>query len=152
MAALEVRLFPIENGTVLDHLPVGTAKKIVDILRLDHSSGAVTIAINTESKRLGRKDLIFIENRVLTPLEIEKIGLVAHGATWNAVENRDVVSKKIIALPARVEGIVQCLNVNCVSNRDRIPAKFRVLEKPIRAHCLYCERVMSGSEIQSAIR
>ena len=62
----DIRLTPIKNGTALDHLPVGSALKILNILGLDRHDNAVTIAINTESQKKGRKDLVFIEGGALS--------------------------------------------------------------------------------------
>ena len=60
MKADDARLKPISSGTVLDHLPAGTALKILKILNLEKPENAVTVAINTESKsgKEGKKDLV----------------------------------------------------------------------------------------------
>ncbi len=149
---LEIRLTPIKNGTVLDHLPVGSAQHIVSILSLDQSKGAVTIAINTESKRMNQKDLLFIENRELSPTEIEKIGLVANNATWNTIRDGKVVSKAVIPLPKKVEGILPCPNKKCISAVESIPSKFFIKSDPLSAACFYCERILGEKEIASQLK
>lgn len=147
-----IRLTPIDHGTVLDHLPVGTARKILEILRLDHSQGAITLAVNTESKTRGRKDLLFIENRELTGLEVEKIGLIATGATWNTIRNKSVVEKRKIELPSAVEGILVCNNPACITNHESISTKFAVFPNPLKAKCFYCEKILNGADIVLAVK
>ena len=148
----DIRLTPISNGTVLDHLPAGTALRILEILQLSKSDGAVTIAINTESKRLGRKDLVFIEGKELSKNEIGKISLLAQGATLNIIRNREVAKKEKIALPNFVEGVLQCQNPICITNHEKIPTKFLVSNAPLQAKCFYCENRMNEKEIAKAIQ
>jgi aspartate carbamoyltransferase regulatory subunit len=112
----------------------------------------VTIAINTESRKMGRKDLLFIENREFSASDIARIALVAHGGTWNTVRNRAVIIKQKIELPQQVEGILSCVNPNCVTNRDHLPGRFRIRASPLSAKCWYCERVIPGAELYRVIR
>lgn len=146
-----IRLVPISNGTVLDHLPVKTALKILEMLNLNYE-WAVTIAINTESKKLGRKDLIFIDKKALNSAEIEKIGLIAKGATLNIIENSVVKKKEKISLPKKVTGILSCINPNCITNFEGFPTKFSIHESPLEAKCFYCEKTMDEKEIFEKIR
>ena len=148
----DIRLTPISNGTVIDHLPPNTALRILEILNLTHHKSATTVAINTESARLGRKDLIFIEGKELSEGEISKIGLIAHGATANTIKNREVVKKVKIPLPEKAIGIMQCLNPNCISNKEPIETRFSISMGGKRATCFYCERTMNGEEIKKAVK
>ncbi|MBU0635668.1 aspartate carbamoyltransferase regulatory subunit [Candidatus Micrarchaeota archaeon] len=150
---IKFRLTPIANGTVLDHLPVGSAPKLVNLLDLDVSSGAITIAINTESKDgRERKDLLFIENMELTPIDLEKIGLIAHGSTWNLIKNKQVVHKQKIPLPSQVKGVMHCQNPICITNAEPITTQFVILEKPLEAVCYYCERTISEKDLLSSLK
>lgn len=145
---IKFRLTPIDNGTVLDHLPVGTAPRIVALLGLDMTSGTVTMAINTESKNATlRKDLLFIENRELSQSDLEKIGLVAHGATWNTIRHKQVTQKVIIPLPKHVQNVIKCPNPVCITNAESMNTRFRISEKPFEATCFYCERSLSKEDL-----
>lgn len=148
----DVRLTPIKEGTVLDHLPAGTALKILEILQLSKPSKAVTIAINTESKRMGKKDLVFIEGRELKKNEIEKIGLLAKGATMNLIKASEVKSKTTIELPEKATGIIKCMNPKCISAIESLETKFSIMQNPLRAKCNYCEKTMNEKEIANAIK
>jgi len=149
---IKPRLTPIDNGTVLDHLPVGAAPKIVQLLGIDVSSGAVTMAINTESKQRGRKDLLFLENIELGEIDLEKIGLVAQGSTWNTVRNRTVVKKEKILLPSMAHNVIKCPNPMCVTNAETIPTRFFIRENPLHATCFYCERTIGKEDIVKGLR
>ena len=147
----DIRLTPISNGTVLDHLPPKTALKILEILNLDFDS-AVTVAINTESKKMKKKDLIFIEKKFLNEEETEKIGLIAKGATLNIIEDSVVKKKEKIAVPKKAIGILSCLNPNCITNFEQFPTKFSIKENPLQAKCFYCEKTMDEKEILQKIK
>jgi len=59
----------------------------------------------------------------------------------------EVVQKNIVVLPSYVEGVVRCINSNCISNSSEpIKSKFSVLqseEEGVTLRCLYCEHVIS---------
>ena len=147
----DIRLVPISSGTVIDHLPVGTAQRIVKILGLEKPENAITLAINTESKTLGRKDLIFIEGKELSSEEIGKIGFLAEGATLNIISNSEVKKKVKIAMPDQADGLIKCMNPKCVSVIENLPSKFKISKKPLKAKCRYCEKEMGEKEIFDAI-
>ena len=148
----DIRLIPIANGTVLDHLPVGIALRIIEILGLDESHSAVTLAINTESKRLGKKDLVFIEGKELSKEETDKIGLIAAGATLNLIKGSGVRKKEKITMPDHADGLIRCMNPKCITTIEKLPTKFSIRKKPLRAKCEYCEKEMSEQEIFKAIK
>lgn len=82
----------IENGTVVDHIPAGKVLKVLDALRMGTSSAL--IAMNVTSNRMGRKDILKLENIFLTLDQIEKIATVAPSATVNTIRDFKVVGKK----------------------------------------------------------
>ena len=147
----DIRLTPISDGTVLDHLKVGSALKILELLKLENQH-AITLAINTESGKLGRKDLVFIEGKELSAEEINKIALIARGATLNIIKNSNVSSKSRIELPKSVNGAIKCINPNCITNAESIATKFSISDAPLRAKCHYCEREMNESEIFNSVK
>ncbi len=147
----DIRLTPISNGTVLDHLKVGSALKILELLKLGHKN-AITLAINTESGKMVRKDLVFIEGKELTPEEINKIALIARGATLNIIKESNVSSKSKIEIPEFVNGTIKCVNPNCITNAEIIATKFSISAPPLKAKCYYCEREMNESEIFNSVK
>ena len=135
---------PIENGTVLDHLPAKSALQVLKILNLDFES-PVEILINVNSKTNGKKDIIFIENKEITIDEIKKIGLIAMDCTWNIIENKTVTNKQTIKLPENAKNIIICPNSKCITNYENIDTKFKISSENVT--CEYCNRVINNNEL-----
>ena len=138
----ELKIQPIKNGTVIDHITAGNAVKVLRILGIPKSSSStVSVAMNVNSK-YGKKDIVKVENRELDPYEVDKIALIAPKATINIIRDYEVAEKYKVKLPEEVIGIVRCSNPTCVSNsREPVKSRFIVLKKdPIQIKCYYCER------------
>jgi aspartate carbamoyltransferase regulatory subunit len=138
----ELKIPRIKEGTVIDHIPGGNAVKVLRILRIpDESSSVVSVAINVKSK-MGKKDIVKVENRELHPHEVDKIALIAPKATINIIRDYEVAKKHRVQLPDQIVGIMSCSNPTCVSNsREPVKSRFIVTNKdPIQIKCYYCER------------
>ena len=139
----ELKIQPIKNGTVIDHITPGCALKVLKILKIpeERSHSIVSAVMNVKGKR-GKKDIVKIENRELDPHEVDKIALIAPNATINIIRNYEVVEKHKVVVPDEIIGIVKCANPNCISNtKEPIQPKFVVRSrKPLRIQCFYCER------------
>ncbi|HEC89105.1 MAG: aspartate carbamoyltransferase regulatory subunit [Thermoplasmata archaeon] len=132
----------IKDGTVIDHIPAGNAIKVLRILGIpEKTSSIVSVAMNVKS-RIGRKDIVKVENRELARDEVDKIALIAPKATINIIRDYEVVEKHQVELPDELIGIVRCSNPTCISNtREPIESRFKVISKdPPRIVCYYCER------------
>ncbi len=132
----------IRRGTVIDHIPAGKGIKILKILGLETSNERYALISNVESRKLGVKDIVKIENKILSNEELAKIAIIARNATINIIENFEVVRKFKPKLPKLLVGIIRCPNPRCISNADEpIVPKFVVeKEEPLRLRCYYCER------------
>ncbi|HEC82445.1 MAG TPA: aspartate carbamoyltransferase regulatory subunit [Thermoplasmatales archaeon] len=139
----ELKVQPIKDGTVIDHIAPGNALKVLKILGITETQpdSVISIAINVTGKR-GKKDIVKIENRELDTKEVDKIALIAPNATINIIRNTEVVEKRRVEVPNEIVGIVKCANPNCISNRkEPVEPKFIVKSKnPLRIKCYYCER------------
>lgn len=138
----ELKVQPIKDGTVIDHIAAGTALKVLTILGISKNPTAtVSLLMNVPSKKFGRKDIVKIEARELKPREVDKIALIAPDATINIVRDYKVKEKYKVKLPEVVRGIVRCANPNCVSNlKEPIESRFEVISKaPPKLKCYYCE-------------
>nr|WP_321497266.1 aspartate carbamoyltransferase regulatory subunit [uncultured Methanolobus sp.] len=142
----ELRVRRIENGTVIDHITAGKVLSVLKILGLpDSSQGVVSVLINSNGK-YGKKDVVKIENRELNVEEVDRIALIAPNATINIIRDFNVESKKKVHIPSFVEGVVGCINPNCISNSNEpITSKFTVDTENIvlKLRCYYCGRVIS---------
>ena len=143
MSKRELKIPLIKEGTVIDHITAGNAVKVLHILGIpERTKSVVSVAINVKSK-IGRKDIVKVENRELDPKEVNKIALIAPKATINIIRNYEVFKKYHVHIPDEIVGIVKCPNPTCVSNskNEPIESRFLVVSKdPIRIKCYYCER------------
>ena len=143
--AKELRVTPIKNGTVIDHIPGGMALKVLSILGLgEGSETTLSVLMNVKSKNKKRKDIMKVEGRELSRSEVNKIALIAPGATINIIKESEVVKKYQVELADNISGIVKCSNPSCISNsKEPIEAEFKVLARdPPQLVCKYCERVL----------
>lgn len=141
----ELKVQPIRNGTVIDHIPPGRAPKVLNILGLPRPDGTsiVSAVMNVPSKNLSRKDVVKVEDREIRSDELSKIALVAPDVTINVIREFDVAQKSKADLPESVKGVVDCPNPSCVTNHEPTEPTFDVLrEDPPRLQCRYCERVV----------
>ncbi len=139
----ELRVTPIKNGTVIDHIPAGMALKVLRILGIgDSVSSTVTVAMHVPSRIMGWKDIVKVEDRELAAREIDKIALIAPTASVNVIRNYNVAEKHRVTLPDRAVGILKCGNPNCISNtKEPVESEFVVRSKsPLRVFCRFCDR------------
>ena len=150
MADKLLKVQPIRNGTVIDHLRAGTGLKILDILDVADTGNTVSLLINVPSSKQGRKDIIKIEDRELTESETERIALLSPGAHVNIIRNYTVAEKTAVEIPEEVAGVARCPNTNCISNNER-GATSRLLlrsREPVQLACAYCARLVDEEELQ----
>ncbi|MCC8035774.1 MAG: aspartate carbamoyltransferase regulatory subunit [Rikenellaceae bacterium] len=144
---MEVRA--IENGTVIDHIPSESLSKIINILGLDREKNRITIGNNLESKRMGSKAIIKINDRYCRPDEINRIALVAPMARVNIIEDFEVTEKLRVEVPDTVEGFVKCVNPQCITNNEPVATAFTVLKGgDISLKCRYCEKITFQSQLE----
>lgn len=146
----KIKVKKIERGIVIDHMNAGTALRALNALGINAKfPGTVTVAMNVPSDRLGFKDLIKIEGRGIDKKELEKIALIAPTATINIISNFAVAEKYRAQLPGTLEGLVNCPNPNCISNKEGAP-KLSVENKnpPITVRCHFCERLYAQDDLE----
>jgi aspartate carbamoyltransferase regulatory subunit len=142
----ELKIQPIRNGTVIDHIGNGLALevlKIIGVRDLDKDS-TVSIALHVRSEKLGWKDIVKVENMELSPRKVNAIALLAPTATISIIREFKVREKRPVDLPERIAGILQCPNSNCITNQgEPIESEFEVhRRRPVVLKCIYCERLV----------
>ncbi|MBU2618048.1 MAG: aspartate carbamoyltransferase regulatory subunit, partial [Euryarchaeota archaeon] len=137
----------IRNGTVIDHIAPGQALNVLKILGIAGKTDAVVSAVmNVQSKKMGTKDIVKVEDRELKPHEVDKIALIASSATINIIRNYKATKKDNVVLPDAIEGVVRCANPNCIFNtHEPVVSKFTIdkSQRAIRLRCIYCEHIIS---------
>ena len=133
---LEVRA--IENGTVIDHIPSDCLFKIIKILDLEHDTHRITFGTNLESKRMGSKAIIKINDRFCKQDELNRIAIVAPMAKVN------------MTIPETVRGFVRCVNPKCITNNEPVETSFTVIREgeQIALRCKYCEKITHRQQIE----
>lgn len=144
---MEVRA--IENGTVIDHIPADCLFKIINILELNKEKQRITFGMNLESKRMGSKAIIKINERYCQQEEINRIALVAPMAIVNIIKNFEVIEKLSVTVPKHIDGFVRCANPKCITNNEPVKTSFDVIDsEPIALKCKYCEKITYQSQIE----
>ena len=141
----------IRDGTVIDHIPAGRALTVLRILGITGRERLrVAVVMNVESRKLGLKDIVKIEDRHLSPEEVNKIALVAPTATINIVRDYVVVEKRRVELPDIIENILVCPNPTCITRapREELKPRFRVVSRsPMLLQCLYCGTLLGEEQV-----
>jgi aspartate carbamoyltransferase regulatory subunit len=139
----------IQNGTVIDHITVGQALKIVNILQLVKHSKSVTLGLNLPSQSLGYKDIIKIEERELSPAEANQIALLSPQTTISIIKEFEVINKFKVSLPSFIESLIVCPNPKCITNFEPILSYFSIKKRypMITLECKYCRRNFVHEEI-----
>ena len=131
----------IKQGTVIDHILPGRAFDVLKVLGLSNER-SMSILINSQSKKGGKKDILKIEDVELSDEEASRLALVSPHATINIIVKGEVVKKFNAEAPKVVKGILSCSNPNCISNQNEpVASEFRL--GPDGGHryvCTYCER------------
>lgn len=135
----------IKEGTVIDHLSHKTVFDLIKILSLDKvEDGIVTVASNLQSTRSGKKGLIKIGSKFLTPEEVNKIALLSPNARMSIIKDYRVQSKTNLTIPKCIKHIIKCNNPKCISNHEQIITKFHLIEtSPLKVKCNYCEVIIN---------
>ena len=129
----------IQDGYVIDHIHAGRAMRIYRYLELDQLDCSVAIIKNAKSDRMGRKDIIKIDE--LIPLNLEVISSIDSGATVNTIQNGELVHKQRLTVPERVQNVLKCKNPRCITQTEpEIPHVFVLADREkLTYRCYYCD-------------
>lgn len=137
------KVFKIDEGTVIDHITQSMALKIIELLGIQNQ-GIISIGLNFDSAKTGKKDIIKIENVHLDKKHTDLIALLSPKATINIIKNGEVIEKRPIEMPKIIDKVIRCPNPTCVTNKYHdCESKFTVEhydENKTYARCFYCER------------
>jgi aspartate carbamoyltransferase regulatory subunit len=136
----------IRNGIVIDHIKAGQGIRIFNWLGLDKAPYTVAFVVNASSERMGRKDIIKIDNTIAINFDI--LGLIDPHITVNLIENGEVTEKINLKLPERVQDVLICKNPRCITSTEKyIPHIFHLENPEGRTYrCEYCDEVRSAGD------
>jgi aspartate carbamoyltransferase regulatory subunit len=143
----------IKNGTVIDHIAPGQALRITHLLLLQNNKDTVTICLRLPSKTMGSKDLIKVQNRILTDIEANEIVVFAPSATINVIQDFQVTKKINTHLPSIMKKVFICPNPVCITKTEPIDSYFFIHEqgKKIKLACYYCEKIFDRDQVTVSI-
>lgn len=129
----------IKNGIVIDHITAGLGMKIYSLLKLDDLDCQVALIKNAPSKVMGKKDIIKIDAAI--DLKTDVLGYVDPDVTVNIIKDGNIIEKKQIALPEKLENVIKCRNPRCITTTEQeLPQVFKLTDKENRVYrCIYCE-------------
>lgn len=135
------RDYRLVEGTVIDHLPVGSAARALELLGLPRE-GPITVGINVPSPRHERKDIVRVEGLFLEKHDLDRLALLGPNITVSIVRAGEVAEKTVLDVPERLTSILDCPNPTCITNQEAVPSVFlRLGAFPYSFRCAYCERI-----------
>jgi len=108
----------INKGIVIDHITEGLGYKIFKELKLHKVSNKTALILNVESNKLGKKDIIKIDNTI--DLNLDVLGLIDPNLTITIIDGGQIIEKKKIELPKEVTGILTCNNPRCITSTEHV--------------------------------
>lgn len=137
----------INKGIVIDHIKAGKGVKLFNYLELDKVDFTVALIMNVSSKKMGKKDIIKIEN--VLDVDLEELGLIDPDVTINIIKNDKITEKLNLELPNEVENVIKCKNPRCVTSVEKYISHIFYLVNVEKAEyrCKYCDEKYSMKEI-----
>lgn len=137
---------PINNGIVLDHIKAGKSMELYNILNLDDLACSVAIIKNADSVKMGKKDIIKIDDVI--DLNLEVIGYIDPGITVNIIRDGKIIKRTHLALPDTVTDVIKCKNPRCITSTEQeICHIFRLTDREKSIYrCIYCEAKAQASK------
>jgi len=134
----------VTSGIVLDHIKAGRSMEIYHSLHLDELDCCIAIIKNVQSTKLGRKDIIKIDEEIEVNLDV--LGYIDPNITVNIIKNNQLAKKMHLALPQTLTNIIRCNNPRCITTSEQeIDHIFRLAdEKEGVYRCVYCETAHPG--------
>ena len=129
----------IINGIVIDHIPVGKAMTLYHYLGLDQVDCSVAILKNVTSGKLGRKDIIKLDDEI--ELNWDILGYLAPGCTVNIIRGGKSAEKRHPQLPEKLVGVIKCKNPRCITTIEQeLTHTFTLTNREKGVYrCIYCE-------------
>ena len=129
----------IQNGIVLDHITACKALQIYNDLHLDKLDCSVAIIKNVKSEKMGRKDILKIDQDI--DINLDVLGYIDPDISVNIIKDGKLVEKRKIELPERLVGIKKCTNPRCITTTEQgITHIFKLTDREKRIYrCIYCE-------------
>ena len=129
----------IKNGIVLDHITAGMGMELYNILGLDKLNCQVAIIKNADSMKMGKKDIIKIDEAI--DVDLDALGYIDANITVNIIKDGKLAKRAHLEVPEKVENIIKCKNPRCITTVEQeLPHVFRLTNREKKIYrCIYCE-------------
>jgi len=130
----------VKRGLVLDHIKAGNSMRIYKYLKLDQLDCSIAIIKNCKSTKMGRKDIIKIDDAIEVDLDV--LGYIDPNITVNVIDNGHIIEKRHLSLPEKLVNVISCKNPRCITTTEPgIDQVFRLCEEGGRKlyRCIYCD-------------
>ena len=129
----------IKNGIVLDHITAGMGMELYNKLGLGSLACQVALIKNAESKKMGRKDIIKIDEAI--DIDLDALGYIDESITVNIIKDGKLFKRKHLEVPERVVNILKCKNPRCITTTEQeLPHIFKLTNREKKVYsCIYCE-------------
>jgi len=134
-----MKIDSIINGIVLDHITAGKAMRVYEALGLDDLDCSVAIIKNVKSHKMGKKDILKIDNDF--EIDLDVLGYLDPNITVSIIKDGKTVEKKKLKLPQKIINIEKCKNPRCITSveQDLDQIFYLANEKEHIYRCMYCE-------------
>lgn len=134
-----LKIDSVEKGLVIDHIQAGKAMEIYKYLNLDKMDCSVAIIKNAKSNKMGKKDIIKVENNIHMDLKV--LGFIDPNITINVIDQGEIIKKIKLELPEEIDNIAKCKNPRCITSVEQeIVHKFKLTDRTKKIYrCVYCD-------------
>ena len=134
-----MKINPIKNGIVIDHIEAGKGMEVYNFLNLGDLDCTVALIKNVPSKKTGKKDIIKIDASL--NLDFDVLGYIAPEVTVNIIADGEIKQKLNLQLPETIKNVVKCKNPRCITSVEQgIDHVFKLVDREKRVYrCIYCE-------------
>lgn len=141
-----MKIDSIQQGIVIDHIKAGKSMDIYHYLKLEQLGCSVAIIKNVKSKKMGKKDIIKIDDAIEINLDV--LGYIDPNITVNIIRGGVKTEKRKLFLPQRIENVVQCKNPRCITSTEDVPQIFTLSDKKTATYrCIYCETKVKNDTV-----
>ncbi|MCI6156583.1 MAG: aspartate carbamoyltransferase regulatory subunit [Peptoniphilaceae bacterium] len=136
----------LQDGIVIDHIPVGEGMHLYHHLGLDKLDAQVALIERASSEKIGRKDILKIAKPM--DLDFDLLGYFDPHITVSIVREGKIVEKKHPRLPETLTDILHCHNPRCITSIEQeLPHVFRLTDPEKKIYrCIYCETIGKPEE------
>ncbi|MBC8546679.1 aspartate carbamoyltransferase regulatory subunit [Clostridiaceae bacterium NSJ-31] len=130
----------LNKGVVIDHIHAGKAMEIYRYLNLDRLDCSVAIIKNARSHKMGRKDIIKIDENI--DINLDVLGFIDPDITVNIINEGGLIEKRKLKLPEQVINVIKCKNPRCITSVEQeIQHIFKLADAEKGVYrCIYCEQ------------